>query len=113
MDILQNKCKTINRFELNMFQACEECKAISRKLYEKPNSIEELTEHKEWMKQVPDQLKAHEVKYQSNTCFFFLILKSMVDNCKFTLIHSLINEFLPLCVYPIAETLGRSFCPKP
>ncbi|KAL6464354.1 hypothetical protein MHYP_G00266710 [Metynnis hypsauchen] len=41
-------------------EACEECKAISRKLYEKPNSIEELTEQREWMKQIPDQLKAQE-----------------------------------------------------
>ncbi|KAI4880923.1 hypothetical protein NFI96_025448, partial [Prochilodus magdalenae] len=45
---------------LSVFQACEECKAISRKLYEKSNSIEELAEQREWMKQIPDQLKAHE-----------------------------------------------------
>lgn len=45
-----------------VFQACEECKMISRKLYEKPNSIEELAEQREWMKQIPDQLKAHKVK---------------------------------------------------
>ncbi|KAM4613811.1 dynein axonemal heavy chain 1 [Polymixia lowei] len=41
-------------------EACEQCKAISRKLYEKPNSIEELTEQRDWMKQIPDQLKNHE-----------------------------------------------------
>lgn len=35
---------------------------ISRKLYEKPNSIEELAEQREWMKQIPDQFKAHKVK---------------------------------------------------
>ncbi|XP_019911214.2 dynein heavy chain 1, axonemal [Esox lucius] len=40
--------------------ACEECKSISRKLHEKPNSIEELTDKREWMKKIPDQLKAHE-----------------------------------------------------
>ncbi|XP_041945152.1 dynein heavy chain 1, axonemal isoform X2 [Alosa sapidissima] len=40
--------------------ACEVCKAISRKLYEKPNSVEDLTEQREWMKQIPEQLKAHE-----------------------------------------------------
>lgn len=43
-------------------KACEECKIISRKLYEKPNSIEELAEQRDWMKQIPDQLKAHEVE---------------------------------------------------
>ncbi|XP_076846923.1 dynein axonemal heavy chain 1 isoform X2 [Brachyhypopomus gauderio] len=42
-------------------QACEEYKAISKKLYEKPNSIEKLAEQREWMKQIPDLLKAHEV----------------------------------------------------
>lgn len=41
-------------------QACEECKAISRKLYEKPNTIEELTEMREWMKGVPEQLLQHQ-----------------------------------------------------
>ncbi|XP_076826201.1 dynein axonemal heavy chain 1-like isoform X3 [Clavelina lepadiformis] len=40
-------------------EACEECKAISRKLYEKPNSIEELTEMRDWMKGVPEQLLQH------------------------------------------------------
>lgn len=34
---------------------------ISRKVHEKPNSIEELAEQRDWMKQIPDQLKAHEV----------------------------------------------------
>ncbi|KAM3838092.1 dynein axonemal heavy chain 1-like [Diretmus argenteus] len=38
--------------------ACEQCKLISKKLYEKPNSIEELAEHRDWMKQIPDQLKS-------------------------------------------------------
>ncbi|KAJ7998998.1 hypothetical protein DPEC_G00210820 [Dallia pectoralis] len=40
--------------------ACEEYKSVSRKLHEKPNSIEELTDKREWMKQIPDQLKTHE-----------------------------------------------------
>ncbi|XP_069045720.1 dynein axonemal heavy chain 1 isoform X1 [Lepisosteus oculatus] len=57
-------------------EACEECRAISRKLGEKANSIEELTDHREWMKQIPEQLKAHEE----------LISKAMVD-------YELIDEF--------------------
>ncbi|XP_013988847.1 dynein axonemal heavy chain 1 isoform X2 [Salmo salar] len=56
--------------------ACEECKAISRKLHEKPNSIEELTDQREWMKQISDQLKAHEE----------LLSKAMSD-------YELIDEF--------------------
>ncbi|XP_066527086.1 dynein axonemal heavy chain 1 [Hoplias malabaricus] len=56
--------------------ACEACKAISRKLYEKPNSIEELSEQREWMKQIPDQLKAHEE----------ILSKAMTD-------YDLIDEF--------------------
>ncbi|XP_067360331.1 dynein axonemal heavy chain 1 [Channa argus] len=39
--------------------ACEECNSISRKLNEKPNSIEELTEKRDWMKQIPEQLKSY------------------------------------------------------
>ncbi|MBZ3886078.1 Dynein heavy chain 1, axonemal [Sciurus carolinensis] len=33
---------------------CEEFRAISRKIYEKPNSIEELAELREWMKGIPE-----------------------------------------------------------
>ncbi|XP_030213444.1 dynein heavy chain 1, axonemal [Gadus morhua] len=40
--------------------ACEQCKAISKKLNEKPNTIEELTEQREWMQQIPDLLKSHQ-----------------------------------------------------
>ncbi|XP_051532039.1 dynein axonemal heavy chain 1 [Myxocyprinus asiaticus] len=43
-----------------MQDACKECKAISKQLFEKPSSIEELTEQREWMKQIPEQLKVHE-----------------------------------------------------
>ncbi|KAI3369512.1 hypothetical protein L3Q82_007723 [Scortum barcoo] len=39
--------------------ACEECNIMSRKLREKPNSIEELTEKRDWMKQIPEQLKSY------------------------------------------------------
>ncbi|XP_066453022.1 dynein axonemal heavy chain 1 isoform X2 [Eleutherodactylus coqui] len=38
----------------------EQFRAISRKLYEKPNSIEELTELREWMQGVPEQMKSLE-----------------------------------------------------
>ncbi|XP_048258404.1 dynein axonemal heavy chain 1-like isoform X3 [Haliotis rufescens] len=56
--------------------ACEEFKAFSRKLYEKPNCIEELSEMKEWMKAIPDKLKEHQE----------LIDKAMTD-------YELIEEF--------------------
>ncbi|XP_051777061.1 dynein axonemal heavy chain 1 [Erpetoichthys calabaricus] len=41
-------------------EACEIFREISRKLYDKANSIEELAEQREWMKGIPDQLKTHE-----------------------------------------------------
>ncbi|XP_066265764.1 dynein axonemal heavy chain 1-like isoform X1 [Branchiostoma lanceolatum] len=41
-------------------EACEAFKGISRKLYDKPNSIEELAEQREWMKTIPEALKSHE-----------------------------------------------------
>ncbi|RXN34314.1 dynein heavy chain axonemal [Labeo rohita] len=48
------------RLRQQMQDACKECKAISTKLSEKPSCIEELTEQREWMKLLPEQLKAHE-----------------------------------------------------
>ncbi|MED6234622.1 hypothetical protein ATANTOWER_018420 [Ataeniobius toweri] len=39
--------------------ASEKCNIISRALQEKPNSIEELNEKREWMKQIPEQLKSY------------------------------------------------------
>ncbi|KAL0978572.1 hypothetical protein UPYG_G00172390 [Umbra pygmaea] len=83
---LSKKCKTLanavlDRLALKLRKqvdnACEECKAISRKLHEKPNSIEELTEKREWMKQIPDQLHAQEE----------LITKAMSD-------YELIDDFV-------------------
>ncbi|CAH3196981.1 unnamed protein product, partial [Porites evermanni] len=55
---------------------CEEFKAIARQLYDKPNSIEELAEQREYMKQIPEQLKKNQE----------LIDKAMVD-------YELIEEF--------------------
>ena len=43
-------------------QACEEFKAISRKLYDKCNCIEELSDMREWMKGIPDKLREHQVR---------------------------------------------------
>ncbi|XP_051768758.1 dynein axonemal heavy chain 1 [Ctenopharyngodon idella] len=48
------------RLHQQMQDACKECKAISKKLFEKPSCIEELIEQREWMKLVPEQLKVHE-----------------------------------------------------
>ncbi|XP_037386166.1 dynein axonemal heavy chain 1 isoform X5 [Talpa occidentalis] len=39
---------------------CEEFRSISRKIYEKPNSIEELAELREWMKSIPEKLEGLE-----------------------------------------------------
>ncbi|XP_043978634.1 dynein axonemal heavy chain 1 isoform X2 [Gambusia affinis] len=39
--------------------ACEKCIFLSRTLQERPNSIEELTEKREWMKEIPDHVKSY------------------------------------------------------
>lgn len=44
-------------------QICEEFRSISRKIYEKPNSIEELAELREWMKGIPEKLVELEVRH--------------------------------------------------
>lgn len=43
-------------------QICEEFRSISRKIYEKPNSIEELAELREWMKGIPEKQVVLEVR---------------------------------------------------
>lgn len=59
-----------------ILQVCEEFKTIARVLYDKPNSIEELAEQREYMKQIPEQLKKNQE----------LIDKAMID-------YELIEEF--------------------
>lgn len=44
-------------------QICEEFRSISRKIYEKPNSIEELAELREWMKGIPEKLVGLQVRW--------------------------------------------------
>lgn len=39
------------------YKISEELKSIAMKLYEKPNSIEELTDLREWISTVPDKLE--------------------------------------------------------
>lgn len=36
---------------------------MSRKLREKPNSIEELSEKRDWMKQIPEQIRSYKVHF--------------------------------------------------
>lgn len=43
-------------------QICDKFRSISRKVYEKPNSIEELAELREWMKGIPEKLVELEVR---------------------------------------------------
>ena len=46
---------------------------FSRKLYEKPNCVEELYEMREWMKGIPEKLKEHQVTHpQLTTAASFL-----------------------------------------
>lgn len=49
---------------------------MSRKLREKPNNIEELTEKREWMKQIPEQLKSYKVQIEGISYLCYLSYKS-------------------------------------
>ncbi|XP_072576883.1 dynein axonemal heavy chain 1 isoform X1 [Vulpes vulpes] len=62
---LSKKCKALATAMLDILaknlhkevdNICEEFRSISRKIYEKPNSIEELAELREWMKGIPEKL---------------------------------------------------------
>ncbi|KAJ6667676.1 hypothetical protein lerEdw1_015997 [Lerista edwardsae] len=66
---LSKKCKALATSMLDLLaqnlhtqveDICEVFKAISRKIYEKPNSIEELAELREWMKGIPEKQKTQE-----------------------------------------------------
>ncbi|XP_048343305.1 LOW QUALITY PROTEIN: dynein axonemal heavy chain 1 [Sphaerodactylus townsendi] len=66
---LSKKCKALATSMLDILaknlnrqveDICEVFKAISRKIHEKPNSIEELSELREWMKGIPEKLKEQE-----------------------------------------------------
>lgn len=57
--------------KLNLFQSCNAMKDINRKLFDKPNSIEELVAIQEWMKSIPEKLREHTVgrKLLFKNCF--------------------------------------------
>lgn len=46
-----------------LLQICDAYSAVSSRIHEAPNNIEELTELREWMKAVPEQLAVQEVGY--------------------------------------------------
>jgi len=45
-----------------VLQACEEFKSITRKLLDKPNTIEELSDLREWSKNIPERVAQHQVR---------------------------------------------------
>lgn len=51
-------------------QACEQFNILSQKLREKPTSIEELTEKRDWMKQIPEQIKSYKVHSEDINLLF-------------------------------------------
>ncbi|XP_075039903.1 dynein axonemal heavy chain 1 [Mixophyes fleayi] len=66
---LSRKRKVLSNALLELFaknvqgeveEISEQFRVISRKLYEKPNSVEELTELREWIKGIPEQVKTLE-----------------------------------------------------
>ncbi|XP_078270493.1 dynein axonemal heavy chain 1 [Rhinoraja longicauda] len=66
---LAKKCHGLAHAVLQMFakrlhnqveEINDDFKMINRKLFEKANTIEDLTDHREWMKKVPEMLKTNE-----------------------------------------------------
>lgn len=43
-------------------QACETCANMNKRLREVPNSIEELSDKRDWMKQIPDLIRNYRVR---------------------------------------------------
>lgn len=59
-------------------QICEDFRSISRKIYEKPNSIEELADIREWMKGIPEKLVGLEVRHAYKGCVWGEVSRSLV-----------------------------------
>ncbi|KAM8930485.1 dynein axonemal heavy chain 1 isoform 1-T1 [Pelodytes ibericus] len=55
--LLELLSKSLNKA---LEEVSEQFRAISRKMYEKPNSVEELTDLREWMKGIPEQMTTYE-----------------------------------------------------
>lgn len=43
-------------------QACEDCANMNKRLREVPNSIEELSDKRDWMKQIPELIRNYRVR---------------------------------------------------
>lgn len=43
-------------------QACEDCANMNKRMREVPNSIEELSDKRDWMKQIPELIKNYRVR---------------------------------------------------
>ncbi|XP_067907506.1 dynein axonemal heavy chain 1 [Heterodontus francisci] len=66
---LAKKCNNLAQAVLKMFakklqaqveEINDDFKMITRKLFDKANTIEDLTDHREWMKKIPEMLKTNE-----------------------------------------------------
>lgn len=53
-------------------QACETCANMNKRLREIPNSIEELSDKRDWMKQIPDLIRNYRVRSKYFGDFFNL-----------------------------------------
>lgn len=43
-------------------QACEDCANMNKRMREVPNSIEELSDKRDWMKQIPELIRNYRVR---------------------------------------------------
>lgn len=48
-------------------QACEDCANMNKRLREVPNSIEELSDKRDWMKQIPELIRNYRVRSRDLT----------------------------------------------
>lgn len=80
---LSKKCRALANAVLDLLakklrmqaeDACDEFKAIQRRLYEKPNTIEELAELREWTKTIPEKIAEHQVRIVNICIYLTLVL---------------------------------------
>lgn len=55
-------CSNVTYISILGVQACEACANMNKRLREVPNSIEELSDKRDWMKQIPELIRNYRVR---------------------------------------------------
>ena len=81
---------------LSLLQISEEFRELSRRLYERPNCIEDLTEQRDFVKTIPDLVTAHQNRIDQ-----VMVDYDLLDDYYYTLSD---EDFDNRCVFRVWDT---------